>query len=541
MHTVAQLAALLALATPAAGVTQMSSCDQCAGLTAEMCASAMTSAMDAMDDSSRLALYEHMFAGDICESLPSTQCLSKMTQMLSSLPTDRRVGVMEEVCEQKLLAEYSADENATTRPDGDANPKEKPKEIEAISNMTAGLVRQNLYPKPVNTCAVCTGMTSATCAVIIDRVIAEADNEAVYPVLRSLFGDREARTRCAGKSTSACADAMRDVLFEISDSSRAAIYESACAIDELAFQRMELAAAASATNLLVHECTACNGTESDTGCYDVLTAEYEAKDDRDKLEQLEQMFPGDTCDGLSDKACLKVLRSAYSELSKEAKLTNLVFFCEETDKERSETANMEEDKESKEEEVLDVDRDFNNAARLVAIAATVECTQCDDLSDTACLDVLVQQLDALSDKARLTFLKATVPTVDSLCADQSDKICLSLLDDYMTAADNATLATVLTADCATLASSSSSTTTTTSSIRSGKHSSRESLAADSDSAASATVTVSPQDNVGALSLLVVVAAAVALVVAGVKTAQAVRRRGYQKLAVAEQPESVLSL
>uniref|UniRef100_A0A7S3JS93 Uncharacterized protein n=1 Tax=Aureoumbra lagunensis TaxID=44058 RepID=A0A7S3JS93_9STRA len=90
-----------------------------------------------------------------------------------------------------------------------------------------------------------------------------------------------------------------------------------------------------------------------------------------------------------------------------------------------------------------------------------DCHACDLLNDKECLSLLDQTLDALSDKNRLSFLRAvftgafmtashlqqTEADAIQTCANLSDKQCLTTLDDQMDRLSDKTRLSYLVASC----------------------------------------------------------------------------------------------
>lgn len=584
--TVALLATLVA---PVFGKTSIhlmeSTCAACTGMSTSECASAINGALNVLDDSSKLAVLEHMFAGDICDDLSTTQCLTTLTQLLDDMPVNSRVAVLNDACNNDLLLEYSAatvdvaanEEKAAEEHIDTANKK-------GVSSVT-GMPTSTDSAKPQRTCSVCTGMTDEMCGAMLDQVIMDAVDGTAYGVLRMLFGQSQVEAQCANQNEAMCADTLRTLLFEVSQSSRNAVYQNACDKDQKLFQHMELVAAGDSPTLSV-DCAACKDVTSDAECLSLQDSNLRALDDAARLSQLEMMFPGDACEDKSDFECLNVLQGVYMSLSDGDRLTALCDTssgfgeavlesecsqCEGLDTSACVTllngelaalsdksrlsflrANVPEAELTcdglKEKDCLSQLDSYMQAASdgallsvytsdcdLLAttsvmskpafgndnmLEAVSSCPQCDDLDSAACLALLNDELSELSDKNRLSYLRTNVPEASSLCLGQSDKACLSLLDSYMEDAPEDNQLSVFTSDCDTLAA-----TSTPSLHKAIKGTSKQKFVVEQG--------VTAKDNAGAMSLLAVVAAAVAIIVLGVKGAQAVRRHGYEKVAMSD--------
>merc|ERR1719198_2709840 len=65
-----------------------------------------------------------------------------------------------------------------------------------------------------------------------------------------------------------------------------------------------------------------------------------------------------------------------------------------------------------------------------------ECAQCEGLDASACVALLNDQLAALSDKSRLSYLRSNVPNADLTCDGLTQKACLVQLEIYMEVASD---------------------------------------------------------------------------------------------------------
>ena len=68
-----------------AGTAQQMQCARCEGLSQEACVAAINGALYGLQDDQRLALLEHVFAGDVCDELATDTCLSTLDSVLHSV------------------------------------------------------------------------------------------------------------------------------------------------------------------------------------------------------------------------------------------------------------------------------------------------------------------------------------------------------------------------------------------------------------------------------------------------------------------------
>lgn len=302
---------------------------------------------------------------------------------------------------------------------------------------------------------------------------------------------------CEDKGDSECLLLLQGVYMSLADADRLTTMCETWTTDS---SLSEEGSAASST------CAECDGLDT-SSCVAVLSDELTALSDKDRLVYLRANVPGADlgCSGLTEKDCLSQLDAYVAAASDDALLSLYSSDC------HSLTAGLDNSK--------------YGVGNTKWLADASWCGQCDGLDDAACVALLNDELTALSDKNRLTYLRTIVPEADSLCDGQTDKSCLSLLDSYMETGSDTTLLAAYSSDCDSLLVDSTSTATFSKAGKSQAASTQEFVVDEGG--------VTAKDSAGALSLLAVVAAAVAVIVLGVKGAQAVRRRGYEKVAVAD--------
>ena len=364
-------------------------CNQCQGLSEDACFAAVRGGVTAMEETSQLALFEHVFAGDICDGMDNDTCLAQMSDILASMSTAQERETL-----IKVLIPRPPRRRAATPPhrrSPSARPASTtPKDQKSEGGGGAGEAK-----------------TSGSCL----GSLARTDPRTHYvtptcPAMALLDPNTCPRRPRHPPHHPPSAPLSHTHAPSTTPPLGAAPYQ--ICDDDLLVEYSYLDSESSEAN---KRCSMCEGL-SDSSCLGSIDSMLASLTTEFAISALRSVFAGKTaddhCDGLDDSSCVETLQASLGSIEDSSRLVAYENACSE------DSMNFQHMDKSVEE---DTDAEDANLAG---------CAPCEEQSKGRCLMTLNAAVRTLTNKDRLTLLEGMF--AGDFCEDKSDAECLQHLD-----------------------------------------------------------------------------------------------------------------